>query len=84
MNKTIPKWPNETKALAANLHQHLIISDKNWHAFKGNSDRRAAEMLSAAIVQLLSDGERSDIEELLGQAMLWIKGEIKAPNCPHR
>ena len=34
--------------------------------------------------QLVNDGEIIDIENLLLQAMKWLKGEINDPGCPRR
>ena len=79
---TKSEWPDSSKELAIQLHAQLSLNNKNWHKLKGNSDRRAAELLSSAIVQLLSEGKPSDIEELLNQSIRWIKKEIKAPSCP--
>ena len=79
---TKSEWRDNSKELAIQLHAQLSLNNKNWHKLKGNSDRRAAELLSSAIVQLLSEGKASDIEELLNQSIRWIKKEIKAPSCP--
>ena len=84
MNISKSKWPSNAKGLAVDLHSLLSINNENWHQLKGDSDRRAAELLAGAMVQLLSEGSRSDIEELLNQSMRWIKREIKSPGCPHR
>ncbi len=77
-----PKWPSNAKNLAIDLHSLLSLNNKNWHQLKDNSDRRAAELLAGAMVQLISEGTPSDIEELINQSMRWIKREIKAPGCP--
>ena len=77
-------WSKETVQLAEKLHLNLSLSDKNWHKLKNNHAHRAAELLSAAIVQLLQKGEASDIEALTEQSMLWLKKEINDPGCPHR
>jgi len=83
---SIPKsvWPSDSKELATALHAKLSIREKNWHKLKNNHDRRAAETISAAIVQLIGDGKRSDTVELLEQGLLWIKREINDPGCPDR
>ena len=57
---------------------------KNWHKYKANADRRAAELLAGALVQLLQDGKPSDIEALTSQGLLWLKREIKDQGCPRR
>ena len=82
MTTTKSKWPDNSKELAIQLHSKLRLNNENWHKLKRNSDRRAAELLSSAIVQLLSEGKPSDIEALLNQSIRWIKKEIEAPSCP--
>ncbi len=77
-------WPTNAKYLAKELHSILILNDSNWHKLKNDSNRRAAELISAAIVQLLSNGEKSDIEELLSQSKRWLNKEIIQPSCPKR
>tara|TARA_B100000029_G_C17568344_1_gene955786 strand:+ start:1645 stop:1896 length:252 start_codon:yes stop_codon:yes gene_type:complete len=81
MDNSNLNWKEEAKELAIKLHLLLIIDDKNWHELKNDSDRRAAEQLSAAMVQLVSGGESSNIEDLIQQSLLWVKREIKAPKC---
>ena len=76
------EWPVGSKELAIELHALLSLNNNNWHQLKGDSNRRAAELLSGAIVQLLSEGKQSDIEDLINQSMRWVKGELKAPGCP--
>ena len=75
-------WPTEAKEIAVSLHSLLSINHKNWHALKGNPDRRAAELFAGAIVQMLSDGDKADIIGLASQGILWLKGELKDPGCP--
>jgi len=82
MTNSNSTWPTNSKKLAIELHALLSLNNNNWHQLKGDSDRRAAELLSGAIVQLLSEGKKSDIEDLLKQSMRWVKREIKAPGCP--
>ena len=74
---TLPKALD--KACGSGLWQNI-----GFEAFHGleDSDRRAAELLSGALVQLISAGKRSDVEDLINQSMRWIKQEIKAPGCP--
>ncbi len=84
MTLTSSKWPEDSKDKAIKLHALLSLNENNWHQLKGDSDRRAAELLSGALVQLISAGKRSDVEDLINQSMRWIKHEIKAPSCPKR
>ena len=82
MENTNSKWPRKTKDLAIDLHTELTITNTNWHQFKSDPERRAAELLSGAMVQILSDGNKSDIAALINQSLRWINGEAKDPGCP--
>ena len=74
--------PDGSQELARKLHSKLKLDNTNWHQLKNNPDRRAAELISGAIVQLISEGQPDDVLDLLTQSRKWIKGEIKAPKCP--
>ncbi len=82
MSKKNYYWSPKTELLMKNLHAELIINNTNWHKLKNNKSRRAAELLSSALLQILKDGNQSDIEDLIKQSLSWIKGEIKDPGCP--
>jgi len=84
MKKSSSKWPNKAKEAAIGLHSQLKLDDTNWHKLKADSERRSAELLSGAMVQLLSGGSHSEITELINQSLKWLKKEIKAPSCPKR
>ena len=75
-------WPDSAKAKAEELHQLLRIGDRDWHQLKSNRQRRGAELLAAALVQLVRQGDNKDVEELTQQALGWIKGELRDPGCP--
>ena len=82
MTSLATPWPDSAKAKAEELHQLLRIGDREWHQLKSNRQRRGAELLAAALVQLLRQGDNNDVEELTQQALGWIKGELKDPGCP--
>ncbi len=75
------KWPSDTIELALDLHEKLKLNHLNWHQHKGDSNRRAAELLSSAMIQLVNDGELSDIEALINQSIKWLKKEVKDDGC---
>lgn len=77
-------WPTEAADRAQELHDCLRLTDRNWHQFKGDADRRAAELLAAALVQLLQGGSQDDACALADQGLRWLKRELKDPGCPHR
>ncbi|MFZ9147328.1 DUF6439 family protein [Vulcanococcus sp.] len=86
------QWPSGSQDLARALHQQLSISNQQWHALKGQPQRRAAEQLSAALVQLLDESnspsavevtpQRLEAAALVDHALGWLKGERRDPGCP--
>ena len=74
-------WPEKIKLLAKELHNEISLDNYNWHKFRGNKQRRSAELIISAISQLINDGEEKEVENLLNQAILWIKEEIKDTGC---
>lgn len=89
---TVQQWPEGSRAEAEALHRLLTIDHHNWHAHKGQPQRRAAEQLAAALVQLLDPGNppnaalstehRQNAIALLENGLGWLKGELKDPGCP--
>ena len=78
-NKQI--WPEKVKSLAKELHNEISIDNYDWHKFRGNKQRRSAELIISAISQLINDGDEKEVENFLNQAILWIKEEIHDPGC---
>lgn len=86
------QWPEDSRKTAEALHKLLMINDRNWHALKSQPQRRAAEQLAAALVQLLDPAnppnaavatqQRQQAIELLEHGLLWLQGELKDPGCP--
>ena len=74
-------WSEKAKFLAKELHNEISLDNYNWHKFRGNKQRRSAELIISAITQLINDGEEAEIEDLLNQAILWIREEIKDTGC---
>jgi hypothetical protein len=84
-------WPPEALALAQHLHRSLSIDDRQWHQLKSQRPRRAAEQLSAALVQLLAADDpkaplatqaRQEAIELVEHALGWLRSELSDPGCP--
>ena len=74
-------WTEKAKLLTKDLHNEISLNNYNWHKFRGNKQRRSAELITSAISQLINDGDELEIENLLKQAILWIKEEIKDTGC---
>jgi hypothetical protein len=87
-------WPAEALEQAVALQRNLTIGDRDWHALKRQKPRRAAEQISAALVQLLSSDDpaaaqpseaRRQAIALLEHSLAWLKGDLSDPGCPsHR
>ena len=84
MRSSPTSWPSEAGPLAQELHNCLRLTDRNWHQLKTDADRRAAELLAGALVQLLEGGANADTCALTEQGLRWLKRELKDPGCPHR
>ena len=85
-NRTMTKknnsiWPEKVKLLTKQLHNEISLDNYNWHKYRGNKKRRSAELIVSAISQIINDGDESEIQDLLNQAILWIKEEIKDSGC---
>ena len=74
-------WSNKARLLAKELHNEVGLDNYHWHKFRGNKQRRSAELIISAISQLINDGDDAEIEDLLNQAILWIKEEVKDNGC---
>tara|TARA_Y100001968_G_scaffold287250_1_gene288525 strand:- start:14 stop:271 length:258 start_codon:yes stop_codon:yes gene_type:complete len=74
-------WSEKAKLLAKDLHNEISLDNYNWHKFRGNKQRRSAELIISAISQLINDGDDLEIETLLNQAILWIREDIKDSGC---
>lgn len=87
-------WPEHALEQAVALQRSLTIGDRDWHALKRQRSRRAAEQISAALVQLLSgddpassttNGAREQAIALLEHSLGWLRAELSDPGCPsHR
>jgi hypothetical protein len=84
-------WPPEALDWAERLHGSLAIGDRDWHRFKGQRSRRAAEQVSAALVRLLASETpggavagpgRQETVALLRNALDWLEGRLRDPGCP--
>jgi len=74
-------WPEKVKLLIKELHNEISIDNYNWHKFRGNKQRRSAELIISAISQLINDGDEKEVENLLNQAILWINEDVKDTGC---
>ena len=83
MNEPNSIWTEKAKLLTKELHNEISIDNYSWHKFRGNKKRRSAELIISAISQLINNGDDLEIENLLQQAIMWIKEDIKDNGCRH-
>ena len=77
-------WDKDIIQLAQKLNDKLKIDHKNWHKLKGNKVNRSAELISAALCQLLISNNKNDAIIYLEESVKWLKGiNIDAP-CPDK
>ena len=74
-------WSEKVKSITKELHKEISLNNYNWHKFRGNKQRRSAELIISALSQLINHGDEAEIEDLLNQAILWLKEEIKDTGC---
>lgn len=92
--KSSRNWPQGAHEQAVALQRLLTIGERDWHAFKTQRSRRAAEQLAAALVLLLGGDDPSAAEvgqarqmaiELVSSGYSWLIGDLSDPGCPsHR
>ena len=78
------KWNDEVIKLAQNLNDELKIDHKDWHKLKGKKVNRSAELISAALCQLLVSGNESDAISYLEESIKWLKGINLDKPCPSK
>ena len=77
-------WDEDIIQLAQKLNDKLKIDHKKWHKLKGNKSNRSAELISAALCQLLISGNEKDTINYLEESIKWLKGiNIDRP-CPSK
>ena len=77
-------WDEDIIQLAQKLNDKLKIDHKKWHKLKGNKSNRSAELISAALCQLIISGNEKDTINYLEESIKWLKGiNIDRP-CPSK
>ena len=80
-NSNQSDFSKESKEIAIKLHSELSIKNNEWHKLRGNNKKRSAELISAALIQLLNKGDIDDTKNKIEHALKWLKNEIKDPGC---
>ena len=70
--------------LAQKLNDKLKINHVNWHKLKGEKISRSAELISAALCQLLISENEKDAINYLEESIKWLKGINVDKPCPSK
>ena len=70
--------------LAQKLNNKLKIDHLDWHKLKGKKLNRSAELISAALCQLLISENEEDTIKYLEESIKWLKGINVNKPCPSK
>ena len=70
--------------LVQNLNDKLKINHLEWHKLKGKKINRSAELISAALCQLLISDNEKDAINYLEESIKWLKGINVDKPCPSK
>ncbi len=70
--------------LAQKLNDKLKINHIEWHKLKGKKINRSAELISAALCQLLISENENDAISYLEESIKWLKGINVDKPCPSK
>jgi len=77
-------WDKDTIQLVQSLNDKLKIDHSKWHKDKGNKYKRSAELISAALCQLLISGNEKDAINYLEESLNWLKEINIDKPCPRK
>ena len=77
-------WENDIIELAQKLNDKLRIDHNNWHKFKGNKYKRSAELMSAALCQLIISNNEKYAIEYMEESIKWLKEINLDKPCPSK
>ena len=78
------KYDDDIIELSQKLNNKLKIDHINWHKLKGKKINRSAELISAALCQLLISGNEKDAIKYLEESIKWLKGINIDNPCPSK
>ncbi|MDC3171182.1 DUF6439 family protein [Prochlorococcus sp. AH-716-E13] len=70
--------------LVQKLNNKLKIDHLDWHKLKGKKINRSAELISAALCQLLISENEEDTINYLEESIKWLKGTNVDKPCPSK
>ena len=74
----------DTIQLAQKLNNKLKIDHLDWHKLKGKKLNRSAELISAALCQLLISENEKDTINYLEESIKWLKDINVDQPCPSK
>ena len=74
----------DTIQLAQKLNNKLKIDHLDWHKLKGKKLNRSAELISAALCQLLISENEEDTINYLEESIRWLKEINVDKPCPSK
>ena len=77
-------WDEEIILLSQKINDKLKIDHKDWHKLKGKKLNRSAELISAALCQLLISKNEEDTINYLEESIKWLKGINVDNPCPSK
>ena len=77
-------WDKDTIKLIQSLNDKLTIDNKNWHKHKGNKYKRAAELLSAGLCQLIISCNEQETIQYVEESIKWLNEINVDQPCPSK
>ena len=77
-------WDKDTIQLVQSLNDKLKIDHSKWHKDKGNKYKRAAELISAGLCQLIISCNDKETIEYIEESVKWLKEINVDQPCPNR
>ena len=81
---TMNNYDEDIIQLVQKLNNKLKIDHLNWHKLKGKKLNRSAELISAALCQLLISENQKDAINYLEESIKWLKGINVDKPCPSK
>ena len=78
------KFDKDIILLVQKLNDKLKINHFEWHKLKGEKINRSAELISAALCQLLISNNEKDAINYLEESIKWLKGINVNKPCPSK
>lgn len=77
-------WDEDIIQLSQRLNDKLKINHIDWHKLKGKKINRSAELISAALCQLIISENEKDTIKYLEESIKWLKGINVDRPCPSK